>query len=69
MSKTIFLGGKILGAVTLGAGPYLAYHIIQGAKPDDCLTLTRFWLSDLLPCNSENRTLGLTLKAARRIGR
>ena len=44
----------------------LSYRLVEGAKPDDCLTLTRLWLSDRLPRNSESRALGLTLKALRR---
>jgi len=62
----IFLGKRLLGAVTLGAGPYLAYQIVEGAKPDDCITLTRLWLSDELPRNAESRILGIVLRSLRK---
>ena len=62
----VFLSGRLLGAVTLGAGPYLAHRLVQGASPDDCLTLTRLWLSDELPHNSESRVLGILLRALKK---
>jgi len=62
----IFLGESLLGAATLGAGPYLAYHIVEKAKPDDCITLTRLWLADKLPANSESRVLGTILRHLRK---
>jgi hypothetical protein len=40
--------------------------LIDGAKPDDCLTLTRLWLSDELPPNSESRTLSVIFRALRK---
>ena len=42
----IFSDERLLGAVTLGAGPYQAYHLVDGAARGDCLVLTRMWLSD-----------------------
>ena len=62
----VFVGNRLLGALTLGAGPSNAYALVQGAVPDDCLTLTRLWLSDELPGNSESRVLGLVLGYLRR---
>ncbi len=59
----IFLGARLLGAATLGAGPYLAYKIVRGAKPNDCLTLTRLWLSDELPRNSESHVIGTIIRS------
>ncbi len=61
----VFLGSRLLGALTLGAGPFLAYQLVEGAAPDDCLTLTRLWLSDELPVNSESRVIGIVLRALR----
>jgi len=58
----IFLGERLLGAVTLGAGPYQAYHLVDGAERKDCLVLTRLWLSDELPCSSESRVLGVVAR-------
>jgi hypothetical protein len=62
----IFLNNRLLGAVTLGAGPFQGYSLVQGATRDDCVTLTRFWLSDLLPGNAESRVLALLLRMLRR---
>jgi hypothetical protein len=55
----VFLNSSLLGAMTFGVGPANAYSLVKDAKPDDCLTLTRFWLSDTLPSNSESRVLGI----------
>jgi hypothetical protein len=59
----VFLGNRLLGAVTFGVGPTNVYRLIQGASPDDTATLTRQWLSDELPCNSESRVIGIVLRA------
>jgi len=61
----IFLDGRLLGAITFGAGPSLAFSLVDGAKRDDCLALTRLWLSDELPGNSESRVLGVVLRSLR----
>jgi hypothetical protein len=61
----VFLGSRLLGALTLGAGPFLAYQLVDRAAPDDCLTLTRLWLSDELPVNSESRVIGIVIRALR----
>ncbi len=44
----VFAGSRLMGALTLGAGPSQAFSLVKGATPDDCLTLTRLWLSDEL---------------------
>jgi hypothetical protein len=59
----VFLENRLLGAATLGVGPTNAHCLVEGATPDDCLTLTRLWLSDELPRNSESRTIGVLLRA------
>jgi hypothetical protein len=59
----VLVGGSLLAALTLGAGPANAYSLVEGATPDDCLTLTRLWLSDRLPQNSESRFLGVVLRS------
>ncbi len=61
----VFCEKRLLGALTLGAGPAKAYALVEGAKPQDCLALTRLWLSDALPKNSESRVLGVVLRALR----
>ncbi len=58
----VFAGSSLMGALTLGAGPSQAYALVEGAIPGDCMTLTRLWLSDDLPSNSESKVLGFTLK-------
>jgi len=62
----VFLESRLMGAIVFGAGPQNAFRLVDGAQPEDCLTLTRLWLSDELPGNSESRVLGITLKALRR---
>jgi len=62
----MFVGHQLMGALTLGAGPSQAYHLVQGAEADNCLTLTRFWLSDELPRNSESRVISIVLRNLRK---
>ncbi len=58
--------GKLLGAITFGVGPHNAYKLVEGAVQSDCLTLTRLWLSDELPANSESRIIAICLRALRK---
>ncbi len=62
----VFLHSHLLGAVTLGVGPTNAHRLVDRATNDDCLTLTRLWLSDILPRNSESHTLAIITVALRR---
>ncbi len=62
----IFSGNRLLGAITFGAGPHRAYQLVRDATPDDCMALTRLWLSDELPNNSESRVIGIALRALRK---
>ena len=62
----VFRHSKMLGALTLGAGPTNAYRLVRTATRDDCATLTRLWLADALPKNSESRVLGIVLRGLRR---
>jgi hypothetical protein len=39
---------------------------VGGATPDDCLTLSRLWLSDELPHNSESRFIGVVLRSLKK---
>lgn len=59
----VFLETRLMGAITLGVGPKLVHCLVEGASPDDCLTLTRLWLSDDLPKNSESRVLGIVVRS------
>ncbi|NQT72449.1 MAG: DNA methyltransferase [Chloroflexi bacterium] len=62
----MFLGQELLGALTLGAGPTQAFRLVNEARPDDCMTLSRLWLSDRLPRNSESRVIGIVLRSLKK---
>jgi hypothetical protein len=62
----VFLGHRLLGALTLGVGPFNGYRLVEGASPDDCMTLSRLWLSEDLPQNSESRVLGVVIRSLKR---
>jgi hypothetical protein len=57
-----FMDDRLLGAITFGCGPANAYRMVEGVTQEDCLTLSRLWLSDELPSNSESRFIGICLK-------
>jgi len=59
----IFVANRLQGAISLGAGPANAYSLVYQAKPEDCLVLTRLWLSDELPRNSESKVIGVVIRA------
>lgn len=59
----VFLNSQLLGAITFGVGPFDVYSLVEGARSDDCLTLTRLLLSDELLGNSESRVIGIVLRA------
>jgi hypothetical protein len=61
-----FLDLRLLGCLTLGVGPKNAHSLVDGAAPEDCLTLTRLWLPDQLPMNSESRFIGVVLRSLRK---
>ncbi len=58
----VFVEGRLLGAITFGVGPYNAFSLVEGTCPNDCLTLTRLWLSEILPPNSESRVISVCLR-------
>ncbi len=60
-----FSENRLAGAITFGVGPTNAHRFVDGAEGRDCLTLTRLWLHDELPKNSESRVIGLCLRALR----
>jgi hypothetical protein len=62
----IFIDNRLLGALTLGVGPKNAHCLVDGAVADDCLTLTRLWLSDDIPSNGESRVIGVILRFLRK---
>ena len=61
----VFVGDRMVGALTLGVGPTNGHRLVQGAGKDDGLTLTRFWLADGLPPNSASHVLGVVIRALR----
>ena len=63
LSFGIFYQSFLMGAITLGVGPFLGYGMVNGATPEDCVTLTRFWLVDDLPRNSESHVIGILLRS------
>ena len=65
MAFGVFWVLRLMGALTLGAGPAQDYRLVEGVGPKDCLVLTRLWLSDDLPLCSESRVLGIVLRALR----
>ena len=62
----VFASGRLFGVVALGVGPFNGASLVAGTSPKQSLTLTRLWLSDDLPRNSESRVLGIVIKALRR---
>jgi hypothetical protein len=62
----VFVESRLLGAITLGAGPFNAPSLVARATSDDYLTLTRLWLSDDLLPNSESRCIGTVLRLLRK---
>ncbi len=61
-----FVEGRLLGVITFGVGPYNAFSLVEGTCPNDCLTLTRLWLSEELPPNSESRVISVCLRYLRK---
>lgn len=59
----VFKESNLLGVLTFGVGPMNAFKLVEGATPEDCMTLTRLWLADELPKNAESFVLGLVIRA------
>ena len=58
----VFSGDRLMGAATLGVGPFNGHRLVSGATRGDCICLTRLWLDDGLPKNSESRVLAVVLR-------
>ena len=58
----VFACNLLHGTITFGAGPTNAFRLVESARPGDCLALTRLWLSDMLPANSESRVIAVSLR-------
>ena len=66
MAFGVFVGARLLGALTLGVGPKNGHRLVEGAVPADVVTLSRLWLADELPPNSESRVIAIVLRSLRR---
>ena len=66
MAFGAFMNGRLLGVLTLGVGPFNSHFLVEGAARRDCLTLSRLWLSDELPKNSESLVIGAVLRSLRK---
>lgn len=58
----VFRGPRLWGVVILGAGPSNAHRLVRDATMTDCTALTRLWLCDDLPHNSESYVLGVVIR-------
>lgn len=61
----VFAGDRLVGVVTLGNGPRDFSRTVEGARQRDCLVLTRLWLHEECPRNSESHVLSLLIRALR----
>ena len=62
----VFLNGRLMGAVTLGVGSFNAHCLVEGALAKDCLTLSRLWLAEDMPKNSESRVIGVFTRSLKK---
>lgn len=59
----VFSGERLSGVMTLGCGPIMAHALVEGAAREECMALTRFWLSEDLPPNSASRVLSMLIRS------
>ena len=62
----VFIDQRLVGSLTLGVGSKESHRLVSGARPNDCMTLTRLWISDELGKNTESYVIGLVLRKLRR---
>jgi len=62
----VLLDGRLRGAIIFGSGPANAHRLVRGVDQSEYLALTRLWLSDELPSNSESRIIGISLRAIKK---
>jgi hypothetical protein len=65
----VFHDTKLVGGVVFTAGSTNAHRLLEAGRNGDVLTLSRLWLSDVLPRNSESRVISICLRMLRREGR
>lgn len=61
-----FVGGRCLGTVVYSIGSRFIFTVIEDGKFGDVWELSRLWLSDELPKNSESRVLSVAMKMVRK---
>lgn len=64
----VYLNGELLGAAVITTGAARSHRLLTAARPSDVVTLSRLWLSDCLPKNSESRVLGVICRRLRAHG-
>ena len=62
----IFVCDKLVGVAVLGVGPPNGHRLFRDARREQVLCLARFCLDDLLPRNSESRSLAVILRYLRK---
>lgn len=65
LSFGLFAGQRLLGVIVLGSGPTNAHALVDQATHSDCLVISRVWLDDALPRNSESRCLSIVARLLR----
>lgn len=62
----IFVCDQLAGVAVLGVGPPNGHRLFRDARREQVLCLARFYLDDLLPRNSESRSLAVILRYLRK---
>ena len=62
----VFLEDRLMGAMIIGVGSFNAHSLVEGATANDCSTLSRLYLSDELPKNSESRVIGVVIRSLKK---
>jgi hypothetical protein len=62
----VFLGESLVGAAVFTRGARQGHRLLAAARPEQVVTLARFWLADDLPRNSESRVLAVVMRQVRR---
>jgi hypothetical protein len=68
LAFAVYREDRLLGGAVFSAGARQQHRVVAAGRPQDTLTLSRLWLSDELPKNSESRVLGVMLRQLRRQG-
>ncbi len=66
LSFGVFSNGKLAGAMVIGAGSVNARGLVNGSLQADCTSLTRLWLSDELPRNTESKVISIVIRSLKK---